>query len=298
MADFALWATACESAFRPAGTLETAYANNRREAIENSIDADPGAARVREIMADRAQWTGSASDLLQAGTNVAGNSMFGKRSGSPKSPRALAGRLRRAQTFLRTVGIEIVFGREGRLGTRTIRITATEENRLHDTVSFQPRQRHEAECGASSAFWTGTGALGADALTVLTQNSQPCGVRPPPEDAVCASPKKLRKLGEFCLGPSGNQPWVALRSHVGTHRFGGIESRRSCWLGRAPRCQTRVYESIPLPPTYNIVRVGDSLYRGYGGVCVQEEQKHDRNCSPYSPGAGAATSIVWSATVA
>jgi len=33
MADFALWATACESAFRPAGTLETAYSNNRRGAI-------------------------------------------------------------------------------------------------------------------------------------------------------------------------------------------------------------------------------------------------------------------------
>jgi hypothetical protein len=30
------------------------------------------AALVREIMADRAQWTGSASDLLQVGTNRAG----------------------------------------------------------------------------------------------------------------------------------------------------------------------------------------------------------------------------------
>src|SRR6476619_4744165 len=39
------------------------------------------------------------------------------------------------QTFLRTLGIEIVFGREGRLGTRTIRITAMGENRTHDTVS-------------------------------------------------------------------------------------------------------------------------------------------------------------------
>ena len=68
MADFALWATACESAFRPAGTLETAYSRNRRDAIENIVDADPVAARVREIMADRAQWTGSASELLQACT--------------------------------------------------------------------------------------------------------------------------------------------------------------------------------------------------------------------------------------
>jgi hypothetical protein len=41
------------------------------DAIENIVDADPVAARVREIMADRPQWTGSASDLLQAGTNVA-----------------------------------------------------------------------------------------------------------------------------------------------------------------------------------------------------------------------------------
>jgi hypothetical protein len=82
MADFALWATACESAFRPAGTLEAAYSNNRRDAIENIVDADPVAALVREIMAERAQWTGSASDLLQVGTN---------RSGWPKNPRALAG---------------------------------------------------------------------------------------------------------------------------------------------------------------------------------------------------------------
>ena len=77
MADFALWATACESTFRPAGTLEAAYSNNRRAAIENIVDADPVAALVREMMADRGQWTGSASDLLQVGTN---------RSGWTKSP--------------------------------------------------------------------------------------------------------------------------------------------------------------------------------------------------------------------
>ena len=98
MADFALWAAACEGAFRPASAFEAAYSNNRRDAIENIVDADPVAAHVRELMADRAQWTGSASDLLQASTD---------RSGWPKNPRALAGRLRRAQTFLRTLGIEM-----------------------------------------------------------------------------------------------------------------------------------------------------------------------------------------------
>ena len=42
----------------------------------------------------------------------------------PDSPRALAGRLRRAATFLRKIGIEIGFEREGRARTRMIRITA------------------------------------------------------------------------------------------------------------------------------------------------------------------------------
>jgi hypothetical protein len=99
---------------------------NQRAAIENIIDSDPVAAHVREIMADKPQWTGSASDLLQVGSS---------RFGWPKSPRALAGRLRRAQTFLRTLGIEIVFGREGRFGTRTITITVRGESQSNSTVS-------------------------------------------------------------------------------------------------------------------------------------------------------------------
>jgi hypothetical protein len=125
--------------FTPRPPLKPLISNNRRDAIENIVEADPVAARVREIIADRAQWAGSASDLLLAGANVAGNPLVGNRSGWPKNPRALAGRLRRAQTFLRTLGIEIVFGREGRLGTRTIRITAMGENRTHDTVSTVSR---------------------------------------------------------------------------------------------------------------------------------------------------------------
>jgi len=47
-----------------------------------------------------------------------------RRAGWPKNPRSLAGRLRRAQTFLRALGIEITFSRDGRAGTRLIRIGA------------------------------------------------------------------------------------------------------------------------------------------------------------------------------
>jgi hypothetical protein len=109
MADFALWATACETAFSAPGTFEAAYWNNRRNAIEDVIDADPVAACVRHIMAGTSEWTGSASDLLRAGLEIEEATPYRGRADWPKTPRALAGRLRRAQTFLRSLGVEIHF---------------------------------------------------------------------------------------------------------------------------------------------------------------------------------------------
>jgi hypothetical protein len=123
MADFALWSTACETAFWPPGTFLRAYNANRQAAIEGVIEADPVAAFVREIMAVRSTWAGRASDLLSA-RMAAGEDVLDGTEGWPKNPRALAGRLRRCQTFLRTVGINIAFTREGRAGSRVIRMTS------------------------------------------------------------------------------------------------------------------------------------------------------------------------------
>jgi hypothetical protein len=123
MADFALWATACETALWSAGTFARAYAANRRAAIESIIEADPVATCVRAIMVDRTTWAGSASDLLRLFAEGARNAIS-RGPAWAKNPRALAGRLRRAQTFLRTLGIEITFSREGREGTRIIRMTS------------------------------------------------------------------------------------------------------------------------------------------------------------------------------
>ena len=49
--DFALWATACESALWPARTFTRALV-----AVDDAIDADPGAACVRELMPERSSW--------------------------------------------------------------------------------------------------------------------------------------------------------------------------------------------------------------------------------------------------
>jgi hypothetical protein len=128
MADFGRWAAACETALWPAGTFARAYAANRRAAVESIIEADPLATCVRTIMGERSSWTGSASDLLR----LCAESVREEASlGAPwaKNPRALAGRLRRAQTFLRMLDIEIAFGREGRSGARTIRLSALGHSR-------------------------------------------------------------------------------------------------------------------------------------------------------------------------
>jgi len=135
MADFALWSMACETAFWPAGTFVRAYEANRTAAIESVIDTDPVAACVREIMANCDSWTGSASDLLRAYADRAGDDVSRRGAGWPRNPRALAGRLRRMQTFLRTFGIEIAFSREGRAGARTIHMSAALDNSLGNIVS-------------------------------------------------------------------------------------------------------------------------------------------------------------------
>ena len=134
MADFALWATACETALWPAGTFACAYAANRRAAIESIIEADPIANCVRAMMVDRTIWTGSASDLFLLCSEGAREGISSG-GGWAKNPRALAGRLRRAQTFLRSLGIEITFSREGRTGTRMIKVSTNSENCV-STVSI------------------------------------------------------------------------------------------------------------------------------------------------------------------
>jgi len=124
MADFALWATACETALWPAGTFWSAYWSNRDEAVEGVIEADPIAATVRAFMSAQTEWKGTASNLLDALAEVAGDRITKSREW-PGSPRALSGRLRRAATFLRKIGIEVAFKKEGKARTRIVHITAS-----------------------------------------------------------------------------------------------------------------------------------------------------------------------------
>jgi hypothetical protein len=143
MADFALWATACETALWPPDTFARAYTANRRAAIQSIVDADPIAACVREFMSERGSWTGSAADLLRV--SVERTRQTSESTGWPKNPRALAGHLRRAQTFLRALGIDIAFSREGRTGSRVIRMRTSLENTVSTVRESGPEPGSEQQ---------------------------------------------------------------------------------------------------------------------------------------------------------
>ena len=159
MADFALWATACESALWPEGTFWRAYAGNRDEAVDSVIEADPVASAVRSLMAIRTEWTGTASDLLGALSEEVGETMRRAKTW-PATARALSGRMRRAATFLRKVGIDISFDREGRARTRTIRISGAPEN-----LAMEPSAPSAPSAGSEKTA-RGNGSTGASPRTV------------------------------------------------------------------------------------------------------------------------------------
>jgi hypothetical protein len=132
----------CETALWPAGTFARAYAADRRATIETIIKADPVATCMRAIMVDRTSWTGSASALLRLCAQSAGDDIS-RDTAWAKNPRVLAGRLRRAQTILRTLGIEIAFSREGGTGARMIRASTGAENTV-GTISIVSSVHHNA----------------------------------------------------------------------------------------------------------------------------------------------------------
>ena len=134
MADFAKWVVACEPALPwPPGAFMQAYTGNRAEAVDLALESDLVASAIRELLAEREKpWTGTATELLEALEEYTSERQRKSRAW-PKTARTLAGRVRRAATFLRTLGVEVEFAREGKRGTRTI--TLSQRKNTEPTVS-------------------------------------------------------------------------------------------------------------------------------------------------------------------
>jgi hypothetical protein len=112
MADFALWATAAETALEwKTGTFESAYSGNRRDANELALDASPLTGPLRELVGQHELWSGSATDLLARLAEFAGEKAT-KEKDWPKKPHVLSGRLRRLAPNLAQTGIGVEFERK------------------------------------------------------------------------------------------------------------------------------------------------------------------------------------------
>lgn len=124
MADFAHWAIACEPALWKEGDFLRAYNANILAAIESVLEASQVAVAVRGMMtklaeASETKWSGTASALLTLLTDLV-SERIAKSDDWPRNGRALSGRLRRAASFLRRVGIDVVFKQEGHMKARLI----------------------------------------------------------------------------------------------------------------------------------------------------------------------------------
>ena len=138
MADFALWVTACETAFWPEGTFMAAYVGNLDDMNALLVEASTIATVLKTMVekkdqiadatrwswdAERngPQWSGTATQLLAELENIADDKTK-KSKGWPGNASALSGKLRRVATVLRKAQprIDIEFDRKGKKRTRTL----------------------------------------------------------------------------------------------------------------------------------------------------------------------------------
>jgi hypothetical protein len=121
MADFAEWSVACEPALWEEGSFLAAYTENRGDANESLIAADPVANAVSDLMATMPDWgPDTATELLRALTVLAPEKVTKSRAW-PADATRLSGKLRRAAPALREAGIYMKDGpRQGVNRAKTI----------------------------------------------------------------------------------------------------------------------------------------------------------------------------------
>jgi len=122
MADFAIWASACESALgMERGEALRAYRTNCSYTRNLALDESPIYESLRE--AARAGFMGTSSELLSLLNKLASNSIRRSRRW-PKAPNALSSVLRRMVGNLRASGIQIHFNRVDHQGRRLISVNS------------------------------------------------------------------------------------------------------------------------------------------------------------------------------
>jgi hypothetical protein len=112
MADFFLWATACEPALglQP-GRFKQAHKENQQQTAEVALEGSPIYRYLVQLLGDTGKWEGRASDLLDF-LNDRATSHEQQQQSWPKAARWLSSSLRNLHANLQLAGIGVTFDRD------------------------------------------------------------------------------------------------------------------------------------------------------------------------------------------
>lgn len=114
MADFALWATAAETAFGwDRGAFLAAYQGNRQSANDVALEASSVARPLLDLLEEEGAWSGTSSELLTALEGRVTDQVK-RQNVWPKNARSMSGHLKRLSPNLRAGGWQVTFHREAR----------------------------------------------------------------------------------------------------------------------------------------------------------------------------------------
>ena len=127
MADFVQWVASGENAlpWKPGSFLKT-YEENRRFAIQDSLEGNKIISAMQKMLMQKKSWTGTATDLLNTLESYTDQ---GDRRSWPKLASELSGILHRAEKSLQSVGIDLIFRREAGTGKKFIDISHNQAQR-------------------------------------------------------------------------------------------------------------------------------------------------------------------------
>jgi len=129
MADFARKSVACERALFGDGSFQEAYEKTEIETLDRTLEADPIASVIIDLMKAEPVWQGTASELSN---HLARHPAAARRSW-PDSPQALGNHLSRIIPLLRKAGIEVERGRVGASRERVTRIWRRDDGTVANT---------------------------------------------------------------------------------------------------------------------------------------------------------------------
>jgi hypothetical protein len=162
---------------RAPGTIGCGPFEFCNRAVETLIEADTVATAVRSLLVKSPTWVGTATELMRDLLLTQPAEVVTTRTW-PGSPRALSHRLRQAAPSLRSVGIQVEFGRAGHRRDRKITLRVGTFPSARSSSSADGENAPDNKTSGSTAQRTQSSP--ADATVIPADGTVSATVRPKP----------------------------------------------------------------------------------------------------------------------